>query len=94
MSDVIKGLTKKQTEGLIERAFQAAKDLGYCEEVSNVLVEMGFELPRLTKTITLEVEVEANYGYDFENDDIDVILNNGYDFDADVHLVRVIGVSE
>ncbi len=67
-TNVIGSLTDEQKSALVELAITSANNLGYCDESSNVLNEMGLDgNPRRTYNLVVNLEVQINVGSDVEH---------------------------
>lgn len=54
-------LTDKQKQEITDKALDAAKKRGYCEETQNILRDLGLPTQRSLKTETITIEVEVTH---------------------------------
>jgi hypothetical protein len=52
-------VSKAAANAIVSKAMELADEKDYCEEVESFLEELGFVIPDVTKTVTLQVEVSG-----------------------------------
>lgn len=89
---VIDSLTPDQKLALANLAITSAKDLGYCEEASNVLAKMGFDLARQEHRVQIEFTVALDFGEKVDADSFE--LSSWQDGDPEFYEIQVNSVEQ
>jgi hypothetical protein len=91
---VLDELTVNQKKELAKLALESASELGYCSESRNVIENMGLinsDDLRVKKVVTLEVEIEYDFGHELDSDQFEV---NYYGDTEDSYIESVNVVKE